>query len=48
MVLGLSKNFVFAMIVAVVVSIGLDDKMAGVWIMVIFIIVKIIWRFLTK
>ena len=48
MVLGLSKDFVFAMIIAVIVSMGLDDNMAGVWIMVSFIIIKIIWRFLTK
>jgi len=47
MVLGLSKSFVIFNIIAIIFAIGMEDKIAYVWIMGTYIVIKIAWKFLT-
>jgi hypothetical protein len=46
--LGLSKDFIIVTLVAGFFWIGSKDYMWFVWIMGIYIVLKIIWRFLTR
>ena len=47
MVLGLAKGFVIAIIVGIIFWIGMEDYTAFFWIVGGYIIIKIIWKFLT-
>ncbi len=46
--LGLSKDFVIALAVGVFFWIGMEDFMAFIWIVGVYIAVKIVWRILTQ
>ena len=48
MVLGFGKWFVAAILVALFFAIGLKDYKPFFWIMGSFIVIKIVWNFLTK
>jgi hypothetical protein len=45
--LGLAKGFVIAIIVSVIVAIGTDTWTNGLYVIIPYIVIKIIWVFLT-
>ncbi len=45
--LGLSKLFVFILFLSVVLGYASRDWMKGVYLLIIFIMVRVGWRFLT-
>lgn len=46
--LGLSKGFVIALILSVICAYGMEDVKVGMWIMGMFVVIKVGWQFLTK
>ena len=48
MVLGLAKGFVIAILVGIFFAIGMKDYKPFFWIVGSFIVIKVIWKFLTK
>ncbi len=48
MVLGLAKGFVIAILIALFFAIGMKSYVPFLWIMGSFIVIKVIWKFLTK
>ena len=48
MVVGFGKWFVIAILVALFFAIGMKDYTPFFWILGSFIVIKIVWNFLTK
>lgn len=48
MVFGFSKGFVIAILIGLFFAIGMKDFIPFLWIMGGFIVIKIVWNFLTK
>ncbi len=46
--LGLAKGFVIAILIGIFFAIGMRDYKPFLWIVGSFIVIKIVWRFLTK
>lgn len=48
MVLGFGKMFVIAILIALFFAIGMKSYIPFLWVMGSFIVIKIVWNFLTK
>ncbi len=46
--LGLAKGFVIAIFVGIFFAIGMKDYKPFLWIVGSFIVIKVVWHFLTK
>ncbi len=46
--LGLSKSFVIFLFLSIAVAYGMKTWKAGAWIMFLYIVVKITWKFFTR
>lgn len=48
MVLGLAKGFIIAILIGLFFSIGIKSYVPFLWIVGMFIVIKVVWKFLTK
>lgn len=46
--LGLSKGFIIAILIGIFFAIGMKNYKPFLWIVGSFIVIKIVWNFLTK